>query len=88
MIFDALILLGNTVLGLIIPIFPISSGFPNAVMSGATYLGNMVSMFNPLVPVGTLATILGLIVSMEVSIFAFKTFKWLFSHIPFIGGKG
>lgn len=88
MITNAIITLANFVLGIIIPIFPLSIGFPQAVHNGANTLGAGVGVLNPLVPIGTLVTILGLIVSVELIIFGFKTFKWLFSHVPWVGGKG
>jgi len=87
MITNALISLGNFILSGLVNLFPTSTGFSSGVFDGADYLGNMVGRYNVIIPVGTLATILGLIIAVELSIFTFKTFKWMFGYIPFIGGK-
>jgi len=88
MIYDAFLAAGTFILGFIVQIFPDSTGFPSEVHSAATYMGNLGGMLNPVVPITTLGTILGLIIAIEIIIFSFKTFKWLISHIPVIGGKG
>lgn len=88
MITDFFITFGLFILDFIISLFPISTGFPTDVTNSVNYLGGIVGIFSPLVPLGTLATVLTLYVSIDLIIFSFKTFKWLFSFIPFIGGKG
>jgi len=88
MIFTAFIAIAYYVLGAILSIFPSSSGFPSQVDSAIAYVAGYVGILDPLVPLSTLATILSLIITFELSVFAFKGIKWLISHIPFVGGKG
>jgi len=88
MITEFFINLGVYVLGFLTGLFPTSNGFPTEVMDSASYLGGIIGVFNPLVPLGTLATVLGLYVAFDVIVFGFKTFKWILSFVPFIGGKG
>jgi len=88
MITDFFINLGIYVLGFLTSLFPTSTGFPTEVANSASYLGGIVGVFDPLVPLGTLATVLTLYVAFDLIIFGFKTLKWIFSFIPFIGGKG
>jgi len=46
------------------------------------------SIFDPLVPISTLLTTVGLVISVEVIILGFRTLKWILSHVPLVGGKG
>jgi len=62
--------------------------FPASVTTATQYLGSNIGMLNPIIPLDTLGVVLGIIVSVEIGIFTFKTAKWAFSHLPFIGGKG
>jgi len=88
MITDTIISIGNYVLTFIIGLLPMSSGLPDAVHTASNFFGNYVGMLNPLVPIETLRTVLGLLIAVELIIFSFKTAKWLVSHLPFIGGRG
>jgi len=76
------------VLNLIISIFPTSEGLPVEVTNAVTQFGGYVGILGAILPIGTLATVLGLIIAVELGIFGFKGFKWIFSHVPFVGGKG
>lgn len=69
-------------------LFPVSSGFPQEVHTAATALGGYLGILDPLVPIATLTTVVGIIFSVELGIFGFKTLKWLISHVPGIGGRG
>lgn len=88
MIPDLFILLATYIMTLFVSLFPDSTGFSNTVHSAATTLGAGVGVLNPLVPIDQLVAILGLIITIEIAIFGFKTFKWVISHIPWVGGKG
>jgi len=72
----------------LIGLFPSSNGFPPEVHTAAAALGGYLGILDPLVPIATLATVVSLMFLVEVSIFGFKSLKWVLSHIPFIGGKG
>jgi len=68
--------------------FPFSTGFPSEAHTAMQGLGGYLGIFSPILPIATLVTAITLVLSVEVSILGFKTFKWLISHIPQIGGKG
>jgi len=88
MIFTSFVYLAAYVLGFIVDILPSSTGFPSDVQTAFNTMGGYVQLLDTLLPIGTLAIVLGILVSVDVAIFGFKTFKWLVSYIPFVGGKG
>lgn len=88
MIITLLINLGYLLVTAFISILPSGGTFPPAFHTATQTLGGYLHILDPLVPINTLLTVLTLIFSVELALFGFKTFKWLFSHIPFIGGKG
>jgi len=65
-----------------------SSGFPDAAHSAARAIGGAWAMWDLLIPVTSFMLAVTFVMSVEIGIFAFKTAKWIISHIPFIGGKG
>lgn len=88
MILDALFNLGFGILNWFINLFPVSTGFGSEVHTAFSSIGGYVGMFTGLLPYVTIALALGLVFSVEIAIFLFKTTKWIISHIPYIGGKG
>jgi len=72
----------------LIGVFHVSSGFPEEVHTAANALGGYLGILDPMVPIATLATVIGILFSVEIGIFGFKTLKWLMSHVPGIGGRG
>jgi len=88
MITNALILVALFIINLIVFIFPASTGFPDEVSTAVTALGGYAGIVNPIFPLDTLATILGLVITFELVVFAFKGLKWVMSHIPYVGGRG
>jgi len=74
-------------LSTIIGFIPASTGFPDVVYTSASTIGGYVGLLDPILPMGTLAAVITLIVSVEVGVFAFKTLRWVLGHIPFIGGN-
>lgn len=85
MITTAIINTAYYVLGFFVAIFPLSAGFPSEVASAFTYLGGYVQMLDPLVPIDTLGTVVGIMVTIELTIFAYKILSWIFSKVPIIG---
>jgi len=71
-----------------ISIFPVGSGFPTPFHSAFQNLGSYIQATSSFLPLGTLFICLSLLFTAEVAIFGFRTFRWIISHIPFIGGKG
>jgi len=88
MITTAFLAILNTFLELLVAVFPQGTGFPNVVHESATLVGGYVRTLDPILPVDTLYQILVLVVTVEIAILGFKSFKWLISHIPFVGGRG
>lgn len=88
MIFSAFLVLSGAIITIIASVLPTSSGFPTEVSSAVVTMGQYARVLDLLLPVSTLAQIIALVLSVEVGIFAFKSFRWLISHIPFIGGRG
>jgi len=75
------------VLNNIISWFPSGSALPADVHTAVTALGSYVSIFDPLIPFGVLASCVAFVIVVELAIFAFHAFNWIFGHVPFIGGK-
>jgi len=88
MILTAIINLAYTLIHWLIQVFPASTGFPAEASTAFTSLGGYAGVFSPILPLSTLATCVGLVLSLELGIFAFKSIKWIISHIPWVGGKG
>jgi len=87
MITNAIIGLGAVIISLILNVFPLSSGFSSDVTTAVTYFGGYLGILSPIVPVSTLLALLGLVIFFELTVFGFKAFRWVFSHVPFIGGR-
>lgn len=88
MILDALINIARSILGWVIDLFPNSTGFDSSVHTAFSSLGGYLEIWKPILPMSTVLFMLGIIILVELSIFGFKTFKWIISHIPYVGGKG
>jgi len=88
MIASAFLSIFNYFFELIVSIFPQGSGFPQQVHTASQQLGAYVNIFDPIFPIDTLYQVIVLLIAIELSIFGFKSFKWLLSHIPFVGGRG
>jgi len=88
MLTTGIIYLGYGLVSLILGIFPAGGTFPASLHNATQALGGYLHILDPLVPISTLLTCLTLVFSVEIALFGFKTFKWLVSHIPFIGGRG
>lgn len=74
-------------LNFLLSVFPASSGFPPEVLNSATTIGGYLHLVSPILPVSTLLTVVGIVFSVEIAIFGFKTVRWLVGHIPVIGGN-
>lgn len=88
MITTAFINLAYTLVSTIVSWFPNGSGFPAEVHTAMQYFGEYLGVLDALVPVSTLATAVGIVFTVEITIFGYKTLKSLVSHVPFIGGRG
>jgi len=75
------------VVGAILSVLGSSQGFPPEAEEAVSFIGGFLGMLDPLVPTSTLLTILGILITVEFAIFSFRTLRWLFSHIPFVGGR-
>jgi len=88
MITDAFINFGHSFISFFINLFPEGSGFPQSFHDATQALGGYLHILDPLVPISVLLTCLTIIFGVEIAIFGFKTFKWIFGHVPVVGGKG
>lgn len=85
MITTAIINIGYYILSVLVSVFPVSSGFPSDVQTAFSYVGSYVGMLDPLIPISTLSSVVLIAVTIELLIFSFKIFSWIFSKIPIIG---
>jgi len=76
------------IIGGIINRLPLSEGFGIEVDSAFQTLGSYIHIFDPIVPWSTMFICVGLIYSVEIARFGWKTIKDLMSHLPIFGGKG
>jgi len=88
MISDAFLSIATYVLGFLALVFPEGSGFPTEVHSSASVIGGYARTLDPVLPFDTLATVLLLLVAVELAVLSFRAIRWMVSHIPFIGGRG
>jgi len=63
---------------LLLPIVVLPAGITDALTSA----GNSIAMFNVFVPIGTLISVFGIMVGVEVGYFAYKGIKWIYNKIP------
>jgi len=75
-------------LDFLIGIFPTGTGFPTEVHTAFSTLGSYLGVLDVFVPLSLLTLCLSIVFGVEIALFAFKTLKWIISHIPWIGGKG
>lgn len=87
MIVSGFIYLGSFIAGLILQVFPNSSGIPQEGLNAIAIFSGYVGMFNPIIPIPTMLTIIGLVIAFEILIFGFETIRFILSYIPFINGK-
>jgi len=88
MITDAFLEIVKYLLTLTLSVFPNSEGLPTIVHSSAVAIGGYARTFDAILPIDTIFTVVSLVITVQLSILAFKSFKWLISHVPFIGGRG
>ena len=87
MIVTAIINLAYNLISGIISLFPVGQPLPQTVHNAVISIGGYFHILDPLVPISTMATIVGLIFAFEISLFAFRTLRWVIAYIPFVGGK-
>jgi len=88
MIVTAFVSIITYFLSLLVAVFPESTGLPSELTAATNYLGGYLNLLDPIVPIDTLGTTLGILVLIELAIFGFKTAKWIISHLPMVGGRG
>jgi len=87
MLTSLLISFAGSIISFILNLLPDSTGFPSSVDDSMQFIGSYVGIIDPLVPIATLATVLGILFTLEITIFGFRAFRWFFSHVPFVGGR-
>lgn len=85
MIISGFLYLSSSILALVLAVFPESAGLPSEFTSALGTFSGYVGIIDPLVPVTTLATAVGIVLSYELIVFTFKGLVWTYQRIPFIG---
>lgn len=88
MIVSSFIVFVTYLLSLVVGLFPTSTGFSSGFSTAASQMSGYVGLINTLLPVDTLAIAISTLVTVQLSVFGFKSFKWLLSHLPIVGGRG
>ena len=88
MITNVFISLGYSIVSFFISLFPAGTGFPSSIHSAFSSLGGYLHILDPIFPISVLLTCVTMIFVVEIALFGFKTFKWIVSFIPFVGGSG
>lgn len=87
MITNAFFLLPLGLFSIISLIFPVIS-IPSEIASSLASAVSSLWALNSFIPIPTLAIVVGTIFGVEILLFSFNFLRWVFSHIPFIGGRG
>jgi len=66
---------------------PVSTGYPQAAHDAVSGIGSYFGLFDSILPMDTLGTVVGLIFAVEIAIFSWNVLRWSLSHIPIIGAK-
>jgi len=85
MITSAFVFATYYLLNLIIQVFPLSAGFPVEVAAAFQYVGSYFQMLDPIVPVETFGTVVGILVSVELVILTYRIVEYIYSKVPIIG---
>jgi len=88
MIISGLLNFSAFLLNTVLSIFPDSSGIPTGFTTAVDYFAGYVGILDPLVPLDTLGTVFLIILTYELSVWGFRGFRWVISHIPLVGGRG
>jgi len=88
MITSSFYALAYYVLSTILLVFPDSTGLSSEMTTAFSTLGGYLNIFEPVLPMATIASALALVISIELIVFSFKAFRWVWSHVPLIGGRG
>lgn len=87
MITNALLGVATFIIGLVIAIFPNSTGVPTEITDAVETFGGYITIIDAIVPMDTLGYIVGLVISFELLVFSFRGLRYIVKHIPFVGGK-
>ena len=88
MIFTSFVYLASYIIGILVVALPDGTGFPSEITSAFATMGGYIQILDTLLPIGTLASVLAVLIGVELAIFGFKSIRWLVSYIPFVGGRG
>jgi len=88
MIITGIINLAYYLLFFIVDNIPMSTGYPSEVGEAIAYIGGYMTIWDFILPTGTVLVCMLIVFSTELGIWSFKGVKWIVSHLPWIGGKG
>lgn len=86
MIAEFFLLLPYRFLSFLIGIIPDGIPLPSEIMEGAVEVGGTIGIFEPIMPLGTLASALTILFTAQIGIWTWKTLRMFASHLPYIGG--
>ena len=86
MILEALIIVVLLVINLIFSVFPTITP-PEAIATAFTTATTSLWTLNAFIPIPTIVSAVSILMLTELTILQFKFWKWVVSHIPFIGGR-
>jgi len=90
MITSAFIYLASLVIALFLLLlspFQGSSGFPEGVDTAMATAASYVGYIDVFIPLSVLHTVIVFVIGFEMVSFFFKLMRWLFSFMPFVGGR-
>jgi len=85
MITSGFLYLTSLIISTLLTVFPASDGLPSEFSTALTTLSGYVGILDPLVPISTLASAVGIILLYEATIFGFRGLTWIYQRIPFLG---
>lgn len=88
MITSAFLLISAYILNLLFDFFPDSTGFSSDFITAFDTIGGYMVLIGTLVPLPILAQCVTLVITFELSVFAFKGLRFVLSYFPLFGGRG
>jgi hypothetical protein len=90
---NALIGLASGIIGIfnsLLPHFTSPSWFgaTSALSTVATYVGDVLSIFQPILPVDAMINVLAALFIILPVVAAYTVFQWIWNHVPIIAGFG
>jgi len=63
------------------------NGFPEGLQTGVDFLATYIGKADVFIPLDAVLDVITFAIAFEISILTFYVLRWLFSYMPFVGGK-